>query len=408
MTKLCSILLLALSLQVSAQRAVRMPDPLESLTRQQKNVLNNQANDFYSAATPAVTQAAKSTVTLSYRGIMVSYGTVVKSPITGKNVILTKWSEIAHKYKRLLVTTSSGKYHQASLIGIYPEHDLAMLETELKLTPLNLQLNHSPRLGEFIALAGPQGQVLSLGVISVQERSLRESDKAYLGVLMDFDQSTPLGTPLERVVPESPAAAAGLRQGDIVTAIDQKPIKGALEMRNTLQKLIPGSEVHVSYRRGKSEKNTRVRLGSRPRELDPRRIPQKRMNEMQQMGAVPNRVRQDFPNVIQSDLPIQPDETPENPSDNYTNECGGPVVDLNGRTVGIVIARGSRIKTFIIPTSTIQQLLSQPPSVLKNTRYEDLSAANSRTTRHSLNGRDLQPGPNSLRKLPPRAIPLNE
>lgn len=402
--KITPIIILALSLHASAQRTMQMPDPLAALTPAQKKSLRTQAQQFFDAAKPAVTKASKSTVTLSYRAQRVAYGTVVQSPIKAQNVILTKWSEISKYHRRLVVTTPSRNYNQAHLIGVYPEHDLAMLQTDAKLTPIDLKASSSPRLGEFIALASPSGDVLSLGVISVESRSLRETDKAFLGVKMDFKNSNQHGTPLERVVPESPASRAGLRQGDIVTSIDRQSVQGAMEMRNTLQKLIPGSNITINYRRAEKKLSTQVRLGSRPKELDASRIPQKRMDKMQRMGAVLSQVRYDFPDVIQSDMPIQPDETPDNPLDNFTNECGGPVVDLDGKVVGLVIARGSRIKTFIIPTTTIAQILKTPPSIKSNAPNQSKLNITSRGSSPSINRKRLP----SSQKIPPRAIPLDE
>lgn len=408
MKTIIPVLFLSLCLPVAAQSEVHMPNPMEGLTRQQQLTLKNQALDFFKAVRPAVSRAARSTVILSYRGKPISYGTVLQSPRSQSPVILTKWSEISSSYKRLIVIDSHGKHDDTSLLGIYPEHDLAVLSTELKLTPLRGATHSNPSPGEFIALASPSGDALSLGVVSVKARSLRETDKAYLGVLMDFEQANQHGTPLEKVVPESPAASAGLRPGDVVTAIDRKEIKGALEMRNTLQKLVPGSEILVSYRRNQQPRQTKVKLGSRPADLDPRRIPQKRLDQMQRMGTVPNRVRQDFPMVIQSDLPIQADETPRNRLDNHTNECGGPVVDLKGRFVGTVIARGSRIKTFIIPADTLEQLLKTPPEQRPQSRGPLLLQR----------GPDSNPPLRPLRRLfgprnsrqgqPPKAIPLDE
>jgi S1-C subfamily serine protease len=400
--KLAIIPLLALSLHATAQRGLQMPDPLESLSDQQKSTLVTQARQFFHAARPAVAEAAKSTVIISHRGVRLSYGTAVKLPNSDQNVILTKWSEIAQLRSRLIVTAPSGKYYRASVVGVYPEYDIAMLSSEVKLTPLDLSDAATPGVGEFIALASPDGSVQSLGVVSVLARSLRDSDKAYLGVLMDFENSNQFGTPLQEVVPQSPAAIAGLKEGDIVTAVGNKPVKGAMEMRNTLQKLVPGSEILVSYRRDKKEHQANVRLASRPKELDPSRVAPERMNQMQQMGAVPNVVRHDFPWVIQSDMPIQADETPQNPRDNFTNECGGPVVDLDGKVVGIIVARGSRIKTYIIPTSTIITMLNSP-------QKSNSASSGAQTARYSKSkGRNQRSGPNSRRKQPPRAIPVDE
>ena len=150
--KLAIIPLLALSLHATAQRGLQMPDPLESLTTQQKSTLDSQARQFFHAARPAVVKAAKSTVTISYRGVRLSYGTAVKLPNSDQDVILTKWSEIAKFRSRLIVTAPSGKYYRASVVGVYPEYDIAMLSSEIKLTPLDLSDAATPRVGKITSL----------------------------------------------------------------------------------------------------------------------------------------------------------------------------------------------------------------------------------------------------------------
>jgi len=392
MIKHLFIVFLALAgpLGAQLQGPLQMENPLDSLTLQQKATLAIQSQQFFNAATPAVKTAAKSTVVIAYRGNQISYGTAVQSPLTSQNVILTKWSEIARFRNELVVVTPRGKYNRAIVTGVYPEYDIALLETDARLTPLDLRNAATPQLGEFIAQAAPDGSVLSLGVVSVKSRSLRETDKAYLGVLMDFKNASRSGTPITEVVNASPASYAGLLPGDVVVAVDQRPIKSAMEMRNTLQKFVPGSDVTLKYRRNQSEYTTTVRLGSRPQD-DVRRIPPKRMETMQRMGAVPNQVRDNFPNVIQSDMAIQTDETPNDPRDNFTNECGAPVVNLDGKVIGITIARGSRIKTFIIPSNALRYLLTTKPAQLRE---------------RSGGGRRYSYRTKSAYKTPPRAVPV--
>jgi len=336
--------LLAFSLHASAQSGLQMPDPAASLSPAEKRLLSTQASQLFNAVKPAVATAAKSTVNITSRGKRIAFGTAISED--GR--ILTKWSEIGSASRNLVVVTADGIEHAAIVTGVYKDHDLAIVKTEAKLTPIDWTGAAAPELGEFIALANPAGEAEGLGVVSVKPRSLRERDKAYLGVMMDF-KAVGKGIPLTRVMPDSGAFKAGLKDGDIVVSIDNRPINGAMEMRNILQRLVPGSEIQVRYRRGDEENDTKVRLGSRADNDSIRRVPQARMSKMQRMGAIPSKVRENFPNVIQSDMAIEPDD------------AGGPVVDLEGKVVGISIARGSRIKTFIIPTATVLEVLATKP-----------------------------------------------
>ncbi|MBK1830999.1 PDZ domain-containing protein [Verrucomicrobiaceae bacterium R5-34] len=362
--------LLALTLHASAQSGLRMPNPLDTLNPAERRLLSTQADQFFNAVKPAVNTAAQSTVNVTFRGKRIALGTAISED----GEILSKWSEVAAASQHLVIITADGSQHAAIVTGVYPEHDLAIIKTDAKLTPVQWAKQAAPELGDFIALANPAGEAEGLGVVSVKPRSLRERDKAYLGVMMDFTVAGEGGIPLTRVMPDSGAFKAGLKDGDVVVAIDDRKINGAMEMRNLLQRLVPGSEIKVRYRRGDAEHNAMVHLGSRADNDSIRRVPQARMSKMQRMGAIPSKVRENFPSVIQSDMAIEP------------NDAGGPVVDLEGRVIGVSIARGSRIKTFIIPTTTVLDVLATKPEPYRPGMVTELNqqlAGNNQVTRRS-------------------------
>ncbi len=349
-TTIIALVLLSFThVNIHAQDGVRMPDPYEQLSNQEIATLKKQAISFFSAAEPAVKTASRSIVNVNISGKRVAYGTAVTNN-QGKVVILTKWSEISNPRRSINISPLNGKSYSANVDGVYPEHDLALLSSDAPLKPLDLKKISNPELGSFLAVARPDGKVDGIGVVSVMSRSLREKDKAYLGVMMDFSKAGKNGVPLMRVMPDSAAKKAGLRNGDIVMSVNKVPILGAIELRNLLQRLVPGSETTILYRRNGDEKVATVKLGSRADNAGIKRVPRKRMERMQRMGTSINRVRSNFPNVVQSDIPINPEDT------------GAPVLDLDGKLVGITIARSSRIKTFITPAETLLRVLASDPN----------------------------------------------
>jgi S1-C subfamily serine protease len=70
---------------------------------------------------------------------------------------------------------------------------------------------------------------------------------------------------------------------------------------------------------------------------------------MEQMGGPISRVRDSFTRVIQSDMRPRPDQV------------GGPVADLQGRVIGITLARADRTRSFIMPAAAVQKLLESAP-----------------------------------------------
>ncbi|MGB0991989.1 MAG: S1C family serine protease [Akkermansiaceae bacterium] len=278
------------------------------------------------------------------------------------------------------MTTHSGKHHPAKVLGVYPEHDLAVLKINANLQPIDLTTAAPVEQGSFLVLARHDGGVEGRGVVSVKTRSLKLSDRGFLGVMLDFSAASKQGVPLREVVKQSAAERAGLQGGDIITTIEGTPIQGAMEMRSTLQKLRPGDKIKVGYRRGKEEHTTTVSLGTRPKTSAPA-MQGRRKAAMERMGAIPSRVRDNFPSVIQSDMAVEKED------------AGAPVTDLDGNVVGIVIARASRIKTYIIPASTLLEITASDPKNIASLPPSPLDK----------NGKIAR---NTTR--PSRAIPQNE
>ena len=66
------------------------------------------------------------------------------------------------------------------------------------------------------------------------------------------------------VVPDGPSAAAGLKVGDVITAIDGKPAVDADQLAILTITKAPGETVTLSYRRGESSFQAAVTLTARP------------------------------------------------------------------------------------------------------------------------------------------------
>jgi serine protease Do len=65
------------------------------------------------------------------------------------------------------------------------------------------------------------------------------------------------------LVPDSPAAKAGIKDGDVVMRIDGKPVANLQEFSNLLRTLTPGQTVTVIIQRGAGEVNVSVTLVER-------------------------------------------------------------------------------------------------------------------------------------------------
>ena len=86
-------------------------------------------------------------------------------------------------------------------------------------------------------------------------------DHPYLGVVIE-DAET--GARLVEVRSGSPAAEAGLRQGDVVTEIDGEPVESSDDLRRVVESHRPGDELELTYERDGESATATVTLGTRP------------------------------------------------------------------------------------------------------------------------------------------------
>ena len=70
------------------------------------------------------------------------------------------------------------------------------------------------------------------------------------------------GAVILTVVPSSPAAKAGLVQGDVIVNIDGTAINSAEDLQKLIQKSKPGQTVTITYYVGNSKRTTTATLGN--------------------------------------------------------------------------------------------------------------------------------------------------
>ena len=80
-----------------------------------------------------------------------------------------------------------------------------------------------------------------------------------------------------------------------------------------------------------------------------------RADRMNQMGSMTSQRAEDFELVIQHDTVLQ----------NW--QCGGPLMNLDGKAVGLNIARAGRVASYALPASVLKpaiaRLIAQTESI---------------------------------------------
>lgn len=86
---------------------------------------------------------------------------------------------------------------------------------------------------------------------------------ARLGIEVGSAQSgTTLGAPVNKVNPGSTAAKAGLRQGDVITKVDDRLVDGADSLIATVRSYRPGDKVKMTWQRNGKEQSATLTLDS--------------------------------------------------------------------------------------------------------------------------------------------------
>lgn len=289
-----------------------------------------------------VAQANEATVRIFSEGKELALGTVI-----GPNGwIITKYSELRAP---LTCRLADGRIYAAEVVGHHPQYDLAMLKIDAKdlksvvwaETPKSSGSDDKKLadvgVGRFVATAAPGDLPRAVGVVSVPLRKIPPR-AGVLGVRFEPNQSEPKIT---EVFPGSGAEQAGLKAGDIITKVADSLIESREKLVQIVRKYRAGDTVTLSIRRGDEDVQITATLSP------PGTVGEiSRADRMNSMGG-PLSVRSaDFPVVLQHDTVLRP------------VDCGGPLVDLTGKVVGVNIARAGRTETYAIPTEHLLPLLA--------------------------------------------------
>ncbi len=310
---------------------------LPFVTERGQNQLKAQALRFFKAFGEVTDELGNGVVRLFADGTAVAFGTVWNG-----NRVLAKWSEL--KGAEVLVAQDSDQRELGlEVMEIFAAHDLVLLRLPPGMSLRTITAsNVSARAGTLIAAVRQDGVPEGVGVISVSERSLLESSRGFLGVVVD-DSYKNGGALIRGVTAGSAAAEAGLREADVIWAVNGRQIDSFEELRTVLSRAGADQIVNLSVRRrtGPIELVARLKGKEDLPQLSSRR--ERMMDQVDERGL--STVRDGFPSVLQTDMTIAPEES------------GLPVVDIEGRLIGIVIARAGRVSTYLLPVATIADLV---------------------------------------------------
>lgn len=75
------------------------------------------------------------------------------------------------------------------------------------------------------------------------------------------------GLYVEKVYPSGPAARLGLKRGDLIVALNQKPVTHLVDLLKVLNTAPVGTHVQLTYKRGLQKKTVKITLAPMPKQL---------------------------------------------------------------------------------------------------------------------------------------------
>jgi len=312
----------------AGMEALTVDDEKETLAKYSKS-----SPDFENLFDEVVAEARQALVIVRTKGLsrspqarkrQIALGTVVSED----GFVLTKASELRGE---LYCEFASGEVLAADLIGLDTDNDMALLKTDA--TGLH-------ETGDWVATPLDQEDEIEVGVVSVDSRVI-EPSKPFIGIHMN--PAKPTGILIIQVQPKSPADEGGLKARDVILKLDDQSVKDIPDLKKRLEDYHAGDLITLSILRGEKQKRLKITLAEREKVSSENM----RSNQQNSMGSRLSRRRKNFPLAFQHDTALQ------------APQCGGPIVDLDGKIVGVNIARAGRVSSLAIPIDRILPIVER-------------------------------------------------
>ena len=283
--------------------------------------------------------------------------------LVGDGLVVTKRSELSGS---LTCVAKDGAQLTGVIIAEDSLDDLALIQlsqndsaAESFSKAVEFEMDGTVEPGDIMVSVGQQVQPISIGIATVaaQVIPIRQPvcrDCVDLG-LMVAKKSTQveveltavegqtagpqqvMGTRVKRVYPRTVAERIGLLKGDLLLSINRQWVSDSESLRSIGSSLRVGQALNVIV----------VRAGSlKELEMDIDHFSRRVYHDRWGGGPFSER-RFGFDATIVHDSLLKPDQ------------CGGPLVDLDGKLLGINIARSMRVATVAVPADRVINFINR-------------------------------------------------
>jgi len=310
-----------------------------------------KANPELLAALQSVAVAAnKSTTCVLCDGRPAVLGTVVDK----RGYVVTKASELKGK----ITCKIGGRELPAEIVKSRDDFDLALLKVKADdLTPIAWADGDPLPLGSWLLTCDENGKPIGVGILGIPTRTVPKTptmvlrNPAVIGALLD---RTAAEARIEALAPGGPADKVGLKKDDVIIAIDGKATVNSADVVKALSDHKPGDKLALEVKRGERTLKIPVELvASDKMPAPPGGMEAENVSALSKSGGTLSRRKSDFPSALTHDIVLQ------------AEQCGGPLLDLDGRAIALNIARADRTATYAIPTPVLRSVIANLLSDVK-------------------------------------------
>jgi serine protease Do len=285
------------------------------------------------AFAPIAAETRFSIIKLEVDGETVALGAVVET----NGLAITKASEL--KPGKLTCWLASDKKVDAELVAVDETADVALVRVHAQgLKPIQWA-EEEVHPGQWAVTPGIATTPNAVGIVSALPRRIWRQ-RALIGVQFDFTTSKPK---IEEVLSGLGAQKAGLKSGDVITGLNGTTVTNRDQIVETLRDFRAGQTVKLRVQRDEQEFEAQVRMMP-PSAVRLADEPDAPLGGDRIVGEVSTRA-EGFEQVIEHDTVLHP------------WLCGGPLVDLDGKAIGLNIARASRVSTYALPSRLVKRIL---------------------------------------------------
>jgi S1-C subfamily serine protease len=346
--------LIGLHRQIGLSRESNHHLPLEHLKNSVKSILDLQkmaavessTESGLAATLPIANRAVTATMQLRRVEIFQGKSTpdteaapLILGTLLNSEYVATKLSELT-PHEMIDCRFQEGDPGVAEIAMTNVALDLAILKLQIPrraATSLVSQPVVSAAEFSLVFAASVQSEPVRVGLIT-RRRHYEPRLNGKLGAVLDVDE-TSRAVRVKEVAPNSTASVAGLSKTCLIDSINGQPVKSLDNVGELLSEHQPGDWLQFQFRIVEKSSTNFARLQHDPAERF------ERTEFLDGRSGIVSERRSGFADILQHDIELAP------------SHCGGPLIDSEGRVIGVNIARRARESSLAIPIEVVLQLL---------------------------------------------------